>query len=279
VEPLVEAGVPVLQGARASLLAIRRLFDYSAWEATKPSRADASVQNPFWAERLQTGEPLTEREAKVFLGEHGVPVTREVLTTTIEDAVAAAEALTYPVVLKVESADIAHKSDIGGVQVNLRSAEEVAQGFAAIMTSVRAHRPDASIAGILVQEMVSRGTEVIIGLSRQDPFGMAVVVGTGGVLVELVRDTALALAPLSKERAAALIRETKVGQLLTGYRGSTPGDFDGLCQVLVRLSAVAMTYGDLIEELDLNPVIVGAPGQGVRVVDALLVPRRTGSCA
>jgi acyl-CoA synthetase (NDP forming) len=279
-EPLVEAGVPVLQGARASLLAIRRLFDYSAWEASKsPAMADASLRSPHWVERLQSGEPLTEREAKLFLGEHGIPVTREALATTAEDAVAAAEALTYPVVLKVESAAIAHKSDIGGVRVNLHSADEVVQGFASIMASVRAHRPDASVAGVLVQEMVGRSTEVLVGLSRQDPFGMAVVVGTGGVLVELVRDTALALAPIGRERATELIEETKVGQLLRGYRGSAPGDFDGLCHLLVRLSDVAMIYGDLIEELDLNPVIVGAPGQGVRVVDALLVPRRTGSCA
>jgi acetate---CoA ligase (ADP-forming) len=276
-EPLVDAGVPVLQGARASLLAIRRLCDYSARRTVEAAPTECiGPRNPGWTERFQLGGAFTEREAKLFLADHGVPVTREHLATTAEEALAAAESLSYPVVLKVESTEIPHKSDVGGVRVNLQTAEEVAQAYDTILAAVRSHRPEIDIAGVLVQEMVTGGTEVIVGLSRQEPFGMALVVGTGGVLVELVRDSALALTPIDQHRAERLIQETRVGQFLRGYRGARPGDVEALRDLLVRLSDLALAYGDWIEGLDLNPVIVGESGQGVRVVDALLVPRPSG---
>jgi acyl-CoA synthetase (NDP forming) len=122
--------------------------------------------------------------------------------------------------------------------------------------------------------MAGKGTEVIAGLTRQDPFGMAVVVGAGGVLVELIADSALALAPISPRRAGDLIAGTKVSRLLAGYRGAPAADVAALAQLLSRLSDIAVAYGDVLDAADLNPVHVGAKGSGVRILDALIIPRR-----
>jgi acyl-CoA synthetase (NDP forming) len=272
-EPLVQAGVPVLQGARASLLAIRRLV-----EDEGPVKEEACYPHlhpdPFWTRRLATGDALTEREAKTFLAAHGIPVTRERFARSSDEAVDAANAIGYPVVLKVESADIPHKSDVGGVKLALRTNLEVADAFSTILTSVRAAAPGAQVDGVVVQQMVAGGTEVLVGLSRHDPFGMAVVVGAGGVLVELIRDTALALAPIGNKRALELINETRIGQLLRGYRGRTAADIEALAGLLATLSQIAVAYGDLLEAVDLNPVIVGDKGTSLCVVDALVVARQ-----
>jgi acetate---CoA ligase (ADP-forming) len=274
VEPLLEAGVPVLQGARASLLAIRRLFDHP--DADCAPRAEIAVAPPqeAWRKRLAAGEALTEREAKRFLADHDIPVTQEKLARNVEEATAAALEMSFPVVLKIESVDVPHKSDVGGVKLGLMTPQAVSQGFAEVMDNVARLAPNARINGVLVQEMIAVGTEAIVGLSRHDPFGMAVVVGAGGVLVELLRDTALALAPIDEERAAALIGETRLGTMLAGYRGAQAGDTRALAALVARVSQIGAQYGDWLEAIDLNPVHVGVAGEGVRVLDALVVPRK-----
>jgi acetate---CoA ligase (ADP-forming) len=274
VEPLLEAGVPVLQGARASLLAIRRLFEHA--ESSGAPRAEIALAPPqeSWRKRLATGEALTEREAKHFLADHDIPVTREKLARNAGQAIAAALEMSFPVVLKIESVDLPHKSDVGGVKLGLRTPRAVSKAFAEIMDSVARLAPNARINGVLVQEMIAVGTEAIAGLSRQDPFGMAVVVGAGGVLVELLRDSALALAPIDEARAAARISETRLGKMLAGYRGAPAGDARALAALVAQLSEIGAQYGDWLEAIDLNPVHVGAAGEGVRVLDALIVPRK-----
>ena len=274
-EPLMAAGVPVLQGSRASLLAFKRLFAY-AENLRRDDDPPAAMGAPDadWHARLATGASLTEREAKEFLKASGIAVTNEQPAATADEAVAAARDIGFPVALKIESPDLPHKSDIGGVRLNLATPEEVVEAFDAVMTNAHGHAPEARIGGVVVQEMVTGGTEVIAGLTRNDPFGMAVVVGAGGVLVELVDDSALALAPVSPRRAHDLIDETRAGRLLDGYRGATPGDTDALAELLVTLSTIAIRYGDVIEALDLNPVFVGNRGDGLKAADALLVPRQ-----
>lgn len=277
VEPLLAAGVPVLQGARASLLAIRRLFEHAS--SDRSSRTEIAVTPPrnAWRTRLATGEPLTEREAKRFLADHDIPVTREKLARTAKEAVAAAVEMSFPVVLKIESVDLPHKSDVGGVKLALMTPEAVSEAFAEIMDSVARLAPNARINGMLVQQMIAAGTEAIVGLSRQDPFGMAVVVGAGGVLVELLRDSALALAPIDEARAAALIDKTRLGAMLAGYRGAKAGDAQALAALVARISKIGAQYGEWLEAIDLNPVHVGIAGEGVRVLDALIVPRKSSS--
>jgi len=137
------------------------------------------------------------------------------------------------------------------------------------------HAPNALIKGAVVQEMVTGGIEMIVGVSHNDPFGMAVVVGSGGVLVELLRDSALTLAPVSKTRALELIEQTRSNQLLDGYRGEEPSDKDALVGLLTTLSDLALLYEDVLDAIDLNPVYVGAQGRGLKVVDALIVPRNS----
>jgi len=133
------------------------------------------------------------------------------------------------------------------------------------------------VAGVVVQEMVPGGIEMIAGVSRCEPFGMGIVAGSGGILVELVKDAALALAPIDRDRAHQLIGSTRAHKLLAGFRGAQAADIDAFAGLLVALSSIAGAYGDLIEAIDLNPVAVLAAGRGVKVLDALVIPRKTSS--
>jgi acyl-CoA synthetase (NDP forming) len=272
-EPLDAAGVPALQGARASLLAIRRLFEYGA--GLSPVKASVPLRGQStWRDRLRGGQAFTEREAKAFLAEHGVAVTREAFAANADEAAAAAQRLGFPVVLKIESADILHKSDVGGVRLDLQSGDEVRVAFREVMANARIQAPQAGIKGVAIQEMVSGGIELIIGISRQEPFGMAMTVGLGGILVEFVRDSALALLPIDRGGAMELISRTQAAKLLEGYRGAAPSDTTALVELMLALSGIATAYTDEIEVLELNPVSVLAAGAGVRVLDALLIPRK-----
>jgi acyl-CoA synthetase (NDP forming) len=275
IEPFANTDVAVMQGTRASLIAIRRLFEYAQSLRNPGREAPAAAKaDPQWRARLGSGAPFTEREAKLFLASCGIPVTRESLARSADEAVAAAASLGYPVVLKIESADIAHKTEAGGVRIGLGDGAAVATAYLEILANVKAMAPKASIAGVVVQEMVSGGVEMIAGLSRCEPFGMGIVAGTGGILVELVKDAALALAPVDRNRALELIGSTRAHKLLAGFRGAQAADVDAFADLLVALSSIAAAYGDLIEAIDLNPVSVLPAGRGVRVLDALVIPRK-----
>jgi hypothetical protein len=176
-------------------------------------------------------------------------------------------------VLKIESADLAHKTEAGAVQIGLADAAAVEEAFGEIMAAARRYAPKAWLEGVLVQEMVSGGVELIAGLTRQEPFGMGVVAGAGGVLVELMRDTALDLCPLDNAHAHALLARTRASRLLQGYRGRPAADAEAFAALLVRLSQLGASYADLLEAVDLNPVAVLQAGRGAIVLDALVVPR------
>ena len=178
--------------------------------------------------------PFTERKSKVFLAAHGIAVTREVLARDAKAAVKASAEIGYPVVLKIESPDLPHKTEAGGVRVGLADAATVEVAFDEIMAAARRHAPAAQLDGVLVQEMISGGTEMIAGLSRQEPFGMGIVCGAGGVLVELIRDTALDLCPIDRAQAHALLGRTRASRLLEGYRGQAAGDIEAFAQLLER---------------------------------------------
>ncbi|MFN0304702.1 MAG: acetate--CoA ligase family protein [Burkholderiales bacterium] len=282
VEPLHEAGVPALQGARAALLAIRRLIDYAAFNPKDAAAYTDHLEGLIdmglvpiaaWQERFKLGTALTEREAKQFLAAHGLPVTRERLARNADEAVAAAREIGFPVALKIESADVPHKTEAGGVRLNVQCEADVHNAFASIVASVSRFAPHATIAGVLVQEMITGGVEALVGVSCQIPFGSAIVVGSGGVLVEWVRDSALALVPVNEPHARALVAATRLSTLLAGFRGAQPADLDALVRLVVQVSDIAKIYGNVIDSLDLNPVSVLPRGQGVRVLDAMLMPR------
>jgi len=218
------------------------------------------------------GRTLTEREAKAALALYGVPVVGERLTDSADDAVAAAEALGYPVVLKVESPDLPHKTEAGVIRLNLRNADEVRAGFDAVMANARSVSPPPHINGVLVQPMVPQGVEMVVG-ARIDPlFGPLVVVGLGGILVEVLKDTALAPAPVTHADARALLGSLKGEKLLHGFRGAPAVNIDKLADVICRISRFAADHRDTIGELDVNPLICA--GDRIIAVDALIVPAR-----
>jgi acetate---CoA ligase (ADP-forming) len=216
---------------------------------------------------------LAEYRAKALLAQYGIPVTREALAARAQDAASIAAEIGFPVVLKVQSADIPHKTEAGGVRVGLRSGEEVAEAFEAIMAAVGAHAPHATIDGILVQEMVEGAVEAIVGINNDSLFGPALMFGLGGIFTEVLKDVAFRLAPITPSEAQAMIRQVKGHPLLEGARGRPPCDVDALADVLCRLSAVAVDLQDCLAELDINPLFVLPAGRGVKAGDALIKPR------
>ncbi len=218
--------------------------------------------------RAEKRTVLTEIEAKTILQHAGIACTDTRLAATRADAVALAEAIGYPVVLKISSADITHKSDAGGVKVNLADKAAVENAYEEIVASARAAFPGAAIQGVSVQAMARPGTEVIMGMIKDRSFGPVVMFGLGGVLVEVLKDVAFRVVPLGKEDAADMIDEIQGKKLLEGHRGRAPADIPRLREMLLKLSAFAdATPG--IEEIDMNPVF--AYDEGALVVDARIV--------
>lgn len=211
---------------------------------------------------------LTEIEAKSILGEAGIPCTDTRLAEDKAKAVALSEEIGYPVVLKVSSVEITHKSDAGGVKVNLKDGAGVEAAYDEIMASCKAAYPEADIEGVAVQGMAKMGTEIIMGMIRDDSFGPVVMFGLGGVLVEVLKDVSFRIVPIEKNDAVEMIDEIQGKKLLEGYRGQDPVDIAHLQEMLVKLSDfVDRTPG--IEEIDMNPLF--AYSKGAAVVDARII--------
>ena len=191
-----------------------------------------------------------------------------------DDAARAAVDVGYPVVLKIVSAAILHKSDIGGVKLNLRSVDEVRAAYQAIIAAVGLHAGDAPIDGVLVAPMISGGVETIIGVHRDPVFGPVVLFGLGGIFVEILKDVTFRIAPFGLDEAHRMIDEVRGRALLDGVRGQPASDVDALAMALCRLSVYAAAYADAIESIDINPFLVKAKGQGAVAVDALILPRQ-----
>ena len=215
-----------------------------------------------------SGEVLTEREAKAVLAAYGVPVVAETLATEAEAAVAAAEAAGYPVVLKVESPALPHKTEAGVIRLGLGGPEAVRAAFAEVMANAHRAAPGAPINGVLVQPMVPAGIEMVVGARRDPLFGPTVLVGMGGILVELLRDTAVALAPVGHDEARSMLAGLRGARLLSGFRNLPPVDLDALAGIVQRVSELAADHADRIAEIDVNPVICA--GARLVAVDALI---------
>jgi acyl-CoA synthetase (NDP forming) len=215
------------------------------------------------------GKTLTEREAKAVLAYYGVPVVGERLAQSADDAVNAAGALGYPVVLKVESPDLPHKTEAGVIRLNMRNADEVRAGYAAVMANADKVSPAPRINGVLVQPMVPQGIEMVVGARNDALFGPLIVVGLGGILVEVLKDTALSPAPVTPFEAAGLLRQLKGVKLLEGFRGMPAVDIERLAQVISDVSRFAADHRDTVAELDVNPLICA--GDRITAVDALIV--------
>jgi acetate---CoA ligase (ADP-forming) subunit beta len=226
------------------------------------------MAGPIQQAREQGRTLLNEVESKQLLEENGIPTSGARLAETAEQAVEAADAIGYPVVLKVLSPDIAHKSDVGGVALNLTDAAAVRTAFDRMMESVRAAQPSVRIDGVSVQRQAAPGTEVIVGMSKDPQFGPVIMVGLGGVLVEVLRDVAFRLVPLEPRDARAMLREIKGFPLLEGYRGAPPADLAALESLILNVSTFVESHPE-VEELDLNPVF--AYPDGALAVDARVI--------
>lgn len=211
---------------------------------------------------------LNEVESKQLLADAGIPVAMAHLATTADEAVSLADDLGYPVVMKIMSPDISHKSDVGGVVVNLADAEALRAEYGEMMARVQAAAPSARILGVAIQSMAPQGTEVIVGATTDPQFGPVMMFGLGGVFVEVLKDVAFRIVPLEARDARQMVREIKGLPILQGVRGQAPSDLDALEGLILKVSEFMVAHPE-VAELDLNPVF--AYEDGVLAVDARVV--------
>ncbi|MDH7563822.1 MAG: acetate--CoA ligase family protein [Candidatus Bathyarchaeota archaeon] len=218
--------------------------------------------------RREGRKNLLETEAKAVCREYEIPVVRTELAETQEKAAKLANEIGYPVVLKIVSPDVLHKSDVGGVALNLKNTNEVKTAYNSIIKNVKKHNAKARITGILVQEMAPPSTEVIVGVTKDPQFGPALMFGLGGVFVEVLKDVTFRIAPVSEEEARQMISEVKAYPLLKGYRNTPPADIEAIVKILLNTSRLVMDHPE-IKELDLNPIMVYQ--KGAKTVDARII--------
>lgn len=211
---------------------------------------------------------LLESEAKEACIEYGIPVTRFNVAQTVEEAVKFSDEIGYPIVLKILSPDIIHKSDVGGVILNLNNHKEIRNAYKELLANVKGHKPDAEITGIFVQEMAPSSTEVIVGATKDPQFGPALMFGLGGIFVEILEDVTFRIAPLTEQDAREMITEIKAYPVLKGYRDRPPADIDAIVDILLKTSKLVMDHLE-IKELDLNPIMVYK--KGAKTVDARII--------
>lgn len=268
-QELRKMGIVSFDSFEQALRVLALMVDYDRMQAEPrdaPLRPD-DLPAAAALDTLPTGRP-TESEVKRLLASHGIAVARETLAATPQAAAEAAEKLGFPVVLKAVSRDIVHKSDVGAVQVGLADAAAVAAAAEAMQTRLRAALPAARIEGYSVQEMVRGEAEVIIGIRRDPQFGAIVLIGLGGIAVEILHDVVVLPAPTTVERVRRGIARLRTAPLFAGARGRPPLDVDAIAQAVVRLSWLAHDLGDRLVDLEVNPLIVRRQGEGAVAVDA-----------
>ncbi len=233
-----------------------------------PSKAATSAADIIAQARKQGRTTLTEVEAKRLLAQSGIPVVEAQLASSRDDAIDLASKLGSPVALKIVSPQISHKSDVGGVKLDLTGAEEVGDAYDTIVAAARQAEPDATIDGVSVQPMAKPGIEVIMGMTMDAQFGPVLMFGLGGILVEVLKDVAFRIVPITARDAHQMVREIQGFPVLSGYRGQEAADLAALEELLLKLSQFIEAHPD-VAELDLNPVF--AYPQGAVAVDARVV--------
>ena len=268
---LAKSGVVVLSGLTHAGTALRRLVDYARF---KPPALveEAGLQVRDLSAHLKS-PVFSEADSKALLRAAGIALPEEVLVTDKSGLDEAIGRVSFPLVMKVQSPDIPHKSEVGGVRVNITTKGEVFLAYEALLTNARKARPDAAIQGVLVGPMAKKGVEIIIGTLQDATFGPMVMVGLGGITTELFRDVIYRPAPVSAAGAAAMLKELKAAPLLHGFRGAPKADVAALAQLIAELSLLAARLREEVAEIEVNPVLVHPEGQGVTIVDALVVKR------
>jgi acyl-CoA synthetase (NDP forming) len=227
-----------------------------------------SVKEIIAAARKQNRTYLLEHESKSIIQKYKIPVTKFAVAETEDAAIKEAEQIGYPVVLKILSPDVLHKSDVGGVIINLKTADDVRAAYQSIINNVHKHNPNANILGVFVQEFAPTGIEVIIGSVKDPQFGPALMFGLGGIFVEVLKDVSFRVAPITSYDAEEMIREIKGYPILTGIRGQEPSDIDALAKILLQVSKLIIEHPE-INQLDLNPIF--SYPKGAKCVDARII--------
>lgn len=275
---LVENGIPAYGGPDVALNAIGALKEYAKIREDsheKPTTYDDvnrdKALDVINFARNDGREALTEIEAKQVFDAYGLPVTHAKVATSEDEAVSLAEEIGFPIVMKIVSPDILHKSDAGGVRVDVNSIEDVRKFYNEIMENAKAYNADADIHGIVIQEMAPWGTEVILGSINDPTFGPTMMFGLGGIFVEVLKDVTFRVAPFSKKQAAEMLGEINAAPILSGIRGEKPKDREVLADTICRFAYMIYDLRDEISESDANPVLVYDEGDGLKVADARIL--------
>lgn len=276
-DSLESAGIPIFFDVSR---ATRALSTFASW-------CDEKNQSLHWgklrldaANRSGSGmtqsdlQRLDEHGTKALLRKFSVPVTQDLIATSAKQAISHAESIGLPVVLKILSPDILHKTEVNGVEINLNSNQDVAAAFERIKSRSQEACPEAELRGVLVEKMEVGVCELIIGVTRDPIFGCAMTVGIGGILTEIFQDAAHRLLPVDEEIAKQMLLELRGYPMLDGFRGRQSGDIDAACQAIASISRFVIELGDTFCELEINPLLVKQKGQGVVAIDALIIPQR-----
>jgi acyl-CoA synthetase (NDP forming) len=269
---LAKSGVVVLSGLTHAAVAMRRLLDYSRFKLAPEADTMALPARDLSAHLKAS--TLSESDSKALLREAGIALPDEVLVSERDALDAAIAKVGFPLVMKIQSPDIAHKSEVDGVRVNITSKGEAFSAYRDLLESAQNHRPNAKIQGVLIGPMAKKGVEIIVGTLNDATFGPMVMVGLGGVTTELFRDVIYRPAPVSGPEAEAMLGELKAAPLLAGFRGAAKADVADLSKLIAHVSVLAARLKESVSEIELNPVLVHAEGQGVTIVDALVVRRK-----
>jgi len=281
-EVLLKGGIPTFRTFHNAVGAAKAYFDYWDFQAryespfsevpTRPSGAARKVSS--LVEATAGGRSLSEHDAKALLAGYGIRTSRDVLCGSAAEASRAAQSIGFPVVMKIASPDLLHKSDLGLVRVGVTSSPDVKRTFAELVaTAGQASKGRAQIDGVLVCEQVQGGVECVVGVSHDELFGPVVMFGLGGVFVEVLEDVTFRVPPFSKAEAHRMVREVAGFRMLQGVRGAKPADVSALVDTIMRVQRLALDHADTISEIDINPLLVLPRGKGAVALDALVVGR------
>ena len=269
---LAASGAVVLSGLTHVGVAMRQMVQRAKFRLAPPADAAALPLRDISAHL--NSPTLSESDSKALLRDASIALPDEVLVTKKNALDGAIGRLGFPLVMKIQSRDIPHKSEVGGVRVNIATKGEAFLAYEALMESARRHRPDAAIQGVLVSPMAKKGVEIIVGTMLDTTFGPMIMVGLGGITTELFRDVIYRPAPVSPIEASAMLAELKAAPLLNGFRGAAKADIEALSELISQVSVLAARHAKEISEIEINPVLVHPEGQGVTIVDALVVRKK-----
>ena len=278
---LVENGIPSYGAPDLAVQVMAGLHDYAKLHEKKASfdfksdvKARKASMEIIAQARADGRGSLTEIEAKRVFKAYGLPVTDTQLAKTADEAVALAKKVGFPVVMKIVSPEILHKSDAGGVKVNIKDEAGVRDAYKTILANAKAYKADANIHGIAIQEMAPMGTEIILGSVNDPTFGPTMMFGLGGIFVEVLKDVTFRVAPISEDQAVEMIGEIRGAPILKGVRGEAPRDRKAIAETVCKYSTMILDLQDEISETDANPVLVYEEGKGLKVVDARMILKK-----